>query len=198
MNPTTIGPKLAKALVEAQANMTDPRLTGDNPHFRSKFVPRDEALDAVVPVLNANGIAFLQAPVGDENGYGVRTIIAHESGEALDLGVLTVKPAKNDPQGAVAAITYASRTAVMQAFGRAGDPDDDGTTASKAADSMDGLRAVLAEVMNRAKHNKTEAAVLAALDVKAWGKPALEAFTAMSETQRQAVSFLADGGERVE
>lgn len=121
---------LGAALAAAQANMKDPRLTGTNPHFDSKFVPRDEALDCVLPALLAEGLALSQVPCSDERGVGVRTLLFHAAtGEVYDFGPFTVKPQKDDPQGAVAATTYASRTALMLIFGRAGDPDDDGNAA---------------------------------------------------------------------
>lgn len=122
---------LAAALVAAQAKMKDPRLTGTNPHFKSKFVPRDEALDCILATANAEGLAVCQPPCSSEQGVGVRTILMHaDSGESFDFGPFCVTPSKPDPQGEVAATTYASRTALMLIFGRAGDEDDDGNGAS--------------------------------------------------------------------
>lgn len=118
--------ELFTALIAARKAMPDPRKSGTNPAFRSKFVPRDSALDAIVPTLNDHGLSVVQAPLKNEQGIGVRTIIIHESGQELDLGEFVVHPAKDDPQGAVAATTYASRCALMLAFSLAGDEDNDG------------------------------------------------------------------------
>lgn len=122
--------KLAAALVAARKEMEDPRLSGSNPHFKSKFVPRDEALDSVMPALLKHGLMLVQSPIKDEFGVGVNSLLVHESGETLDLGPFTVRPTKDDPQGAVAATTYASRCAIMLIHAVAGDNDDDGNSVS--------------------------------------------------------------------
>ena len=121
---------LMAALTKARSEMADPRKSANNPAFRSKYVPRDEALDAVMPALLANGLMLVQYPVTDGDTYGVGSKLVHTSGQEMDCGVFTVRPAKNDPQGAVAATTYASRCALMLLFGIAGDEDDDGNHAS--------------------------------------------------------------------
>lgn len=122
--------ELMAALNKARSEMADPRKSATNPAFRSKYVPRDEALDAVMPALLANGLMLVQYPVTYEDTYGVGSKLVHTSGQEMDCGVFTVRPAKNDPQGAVAATTYASRCALMLLFGIAGDEDDDGNHAS--------------------------------------------------------------------
>jgi hypothetical protein len=118
--------ELFTALVSARSKMPDPRKSATNPAFRSKFVPRDEALDAIIPTLNGQGLMLVQTPIHTEDGVGVSSLLIHVSGQSLDLGTFTVNPAKNDPQGFVAATTYASRCALMLTMGLAGDEDDDG------------------------------------------------------------------------
>ena len=127
--------ELFTALIAARKAMPDPRKSGKNPAFRSTFVPRDEALDSIVPTALAHGLLVSQSPVSDDHGYGVHTVLVHESGQSLDCGYFTVKPAKDDPQGAVAATTYASRCALMLVFAIAGDDDDDGNGVSKYANT---------------------------------------------------------------
>jgi hypothetical protein len=122
---------LAEAFVAAQQEMKHPRQTGSNPAYKSKFVPRDEAIDCVLPVCHAHGIAVVQSPVTVEGRPGVVTSLIHKLGERWDFGPFTVDPSKRDPQGETAGITYASRTALMQVFARAGDLDDDGNQASE-------------------------------------------------------------------
>lgn len=193
-----IGPNLAAALVKAQAAMDDPRLTGKNPAFKSKFVPRDEALDCVVPVLNAHGIAFLQPPCSGDGEYGVRTVLVHESGEVLDLGAFTVKPQKSDPQGAVACCTYASRTAIMEAFGRAGDEDDDGATASQPASkpsaqtALESARPGYEALMAAAEQHGTKTAIKKALGSPKNGAEALASYAALTDTERAVLLALAE------
>ena len=138
--PTT----LFSALIAARKEMPDPRKSAENGAFKSasgkksKYVPRDEALDAIVPTALQFGIMVAQAPVSDDKGYGVHSIVYHESGETIDFGTFTVKPSKDDPQGAVAATTYSSRCALMLIFGLAGDEDDDGNKISKPKEPMAG------------------------------------------------------------
>ena len=116
---------LYDALVAARSKMSDPRLTGDNPHFRSKFVPRDEVLEAVVKPLLAEGVFVTQ---GIEDGALVTT--AYRGDEWLVLSRWPIA-ANADPQKYMAAVTYASRGSLMQAFALAGDADDDGNAAAK-------------------------------------------------------------------
>ena len=54
---------LAKALAKFQADIKDPARDKDNPYFKSKYVALDGLLDAVRPVLAANGLSFIQSPV---------------------------------------------------------------------------------------------------------------------------------------
>ena len=123
--------ELFTALIAARKAMPSPKQDGENTFFMkdgkpSKYVKRDEALEAIDPTAAEHGIAVVQRPIRSADGVGVGTMIIHESGEMLDLGEFLVRPAKDDPQGAVAATTYASRCALMLAFSLAGDDDDDG------------------------------------------------------------------------
>lgn len=191
---------LGAALAAAQANMKDPRLTGTNPHFDSKFVPRDEALDCVLPALLAEGIALSQAPVHDEFGYGVRTML-HWNAETFDFGAFTIKPSKDDPQGAIGATTYASRVGIMLVFARAGDPDDDGNAASekpkpepiaekpRESHPLDALNAI-------AKANKTAAALKAHLGNPSTVGEARACYDALSEEGKTRAERIAEGADK--
>jgi hypothetical protein len=108
--------------------MTDPKLSGDNPHFRSKFVPLDEVLAAcVTPCLDA-GLFVSQGVFGE---YVVTTV--HDASGSVVLGEYPVT-ANADPQKFMAGVTYAARKSLMLAFGFRGDEDDDGNTAAKPAE----------------------------------------------------------------
>ena len=175
--------ELVTALIAARKDMPDPRKSGTNPAFRSKFVPRDEALDSVVPSLLKHGLMFVQYPVATELGIGVHTQLLHDSGQSLDLGVFTVTPSKNDPQGAVAATTYASRCAIMLAFSIAGDDDDDGNSVSQAPAKAAAKAPAKAPAKPRAAAKPLYDAIAAAIErgaeeaavkkevVRQWGMP---------------------------
>ena len=116
---------LYESLVAARAAMHDPKRTGDNPAFHSKFIPRDEVLATVVPACLAQGVFITQ---GVHEGNLVTT--AYQGEEWL---VLCRWPLHDDPnpQRYMAQVTYASRGSYMQVFALAGDDDDDGNTAAE-------------------------------------------------------------------
>ena len=118
---------LTDALLEARRAMKDPRMSGSNPHFKSKFVPRDQVLDAVVSPLLAAGVVLTQG-IFD----GMLATQVHGYGEVFTLGEYPL-PDQSDPQKYLAACTYASRGSLMLAFALAGDDDDDGNTAARKA-----------------------------------------------------------------
>jgi hypothetical protein len=65
----------------------------------------------------------------------------HTSGEWVEYGPLSVKPTKNDVQGAGSAITYAKRYALSAIFGITSDQDDDGNEDSKPNNSRQSPKA---------------------------------------------------------
>ena len=52
-----MGAELNKALVAAQAEMRNPRLTSVNPHFRNRYADLAEVRECVMPVLAKHGLA---------------------------------------------------------------------------------------------------------------------------------------------
>ena len=121
--------KIHAALVKAQAGFAPALKTSNNPHFRSKYADLSACIEAVIDALNSNGIALVQKTHPHDGGVCVETIFAHESGEVLSAGTLSVPAPKNDPQGYGSALTYARRYSLMAACGIAPE-DDDGNAAS--------------------------------------------------------------------
>lgn len=121
MADTTIRAKL----IAARKKMTDPKMSGSNPHFKSKFVPLDEVLTAVVEPCLAAGLFVSQ---GLEAGELVTSV--HDDTDTAILGRYPISP-NSDPQKFMAAVTYAARKSLMLAFSFRGDEDDDGNTAAK-------------------------------------------------------------------
>ena len=122
--------KIHAALVKAQAGFAPALKTSNNPHFRSKYADLSACIEAVIDALNSNGIALIQKTHPHEGGVCVETLFAHESGESLSAGLLSVPAPKHDPQGYGSALTYARRYSLMAACGIAPE-DDDGNAASQ-------------------------------------------------------------------
>lgn len=122
--------KLAKSLAAFQNEIKDPARDGENPHFRSKYVPIDALLACVRPMAAKHGLSIVQSTGGNGQDISVTTMILHDSGEWLLTDALAIRPVKADPQGCMSAITYARRYSLSAALGVAWDDDDDGNAAS--------------------------------------------------------------------
>ena len=130
MTQTNQGGKLiATAFVKAQREFSPVLRTAVNPHFKSKFAKLENCVEAVLGALNNNGIALIQKSYDCDGGIMIETVFLHESGETLETGILRFPIAKNDPQGAMACLTYARRGSLMAACGISPE-DDDGNVAS--------------------------------------------------------------------
>lgn len=122
---------LHKALAKAQSEFPLIKKEDTNPFFKVKYAGLPSVLEVVLPVLHANGLYLVQTPVSDGERIGVVTDITHaETGECIS-GRFTMALAKNDPQGAGSAITYARRYALVAMLGLNVDEDDDGNSASE-------------------------------------------------------------------
>lgn len=123
--------KLAIALVKAQSELHKVAKSANNPFFKSKYADLATIIDAVKPILNNNGIVFLQ--LVDTNADGstaVETMLLHESGESISGRTPVVVAKQNDPQALGSAITYAKRYGLQALVGVATkDEDDDGEAA---------------------------------------------------------------------
>jgi hypothetical protein len=117
---------LMGALARAQAHMSNPGCDSTNPHFRNRYASLATVRDAVLPALNAEGIAVTQLPTTPAAGWvAVTTGLWHQSGQYLCTTMRLPVP-KPDPQGYGSAITYARRYALQALVCVAGDEDDDG------------------------------------------------------------------------
>lgn len=123
--------ELAAALVAAQAKMSNPKFDSVNPHFRNRYASLSAVREAVIPVMNAHGIAVIQNIIEHQGGVGCETILTHKSGQSMKLGALPMPATKHDAQGYGSAITYACRYALCAIAGVTGEEDDDGEAASK-------------------------------------------------------------------
>lgn len=121
---------LYTALLKSQTEFPNVKKSANNPFFKSKYASLDAILEVVTPILNKNGLFITQFPVNDDNRVGVYTAIYYKDGEKIE-GRFTMTLAKNDPQGAGSAITYARRYALVSMLGLNVEDDDDANHASK-------------------------------------------------------------------
>ena len=127
--PTESAAEFYSAYAKAQAAMGAVLKNASNPAFKSKYADLAGVLEAVLPALNNNGLAFIQVPAFDGETASITTVIAHTSGAALT-STLRLRPTKADPQGVGSAHTYARRYAALALCGVAPE-DDDGNAASQ-------------------------------------------------------------------
>ena len=124
--------ELAAALCKAQANMVLPTKSSNNPHFKSKFSPIDEVMEAARKTLNPHGISFVQPSTGNEDVVEVTLQLMHTSGQWMRSRT-SVKLSKADPQGWASGLTYVLRRTIQAAIGMAAEDDDDGNAASASS-----------------------------------------------------------------
>jgi len=120
--------EIYKALATAQAQMASVTKGATNPYFEARYAELSSVLEVVLPALNAAGICLYQ-PIGtDEVGRYVDTVLAHSSGEQLEMRMHLIL-GKSDMQSLGSAITYARRYSILAMTGVAPAADDDGEAA---------------------------------------------------------------------
>ena len=124
--------KLAAALVAFQSECPSVAFDAKNPHFKSRYASLAAIHKVITPILVKHGLAVLQFPISDDGRAGCVTRIVHSSGESFEYP-FTVPLAKNDPQGACAAVTYARRYGLSGALGLVTEEDGDGESAQGRA-----------------------------------------------------------------
>jgi ERF superfamily len=123
--------KLAAAIVAAQLQLLPAKKDSINPFFHSKYADLANVWEALAP-FRMEGIAITQAPADSPDGYiALETQLTHSSGQWMR-GHLKLRVAKDDPQGAGSAITYARRYMLGCMTGLVTEADDDGNSASTA------------------------------------------------------------------
>lgn len=128
--------KLTSALVKAQGEMGAVAKDAANEGFKrggkaTSYATLESVIDTAKPALQANGLAFIQAPGAVIDGaLEMTTMIVHgESGQWMRF-TLHVPLQQKTAQGVGSAITYARRYSLMSALGLPAE-DDDGNEASK-------------------------------------------------------------------
>lgn len=134
-----IGPELAKALVAAHAEIHNPKTDSENTYFSSKYTSLGACRNATVPVLAKHGLAIMQdlsaiqiVDVDDKKIWATecRTVLVHESGQAVALGPLTLPAKEGTAQALGSAGTYSRRYSLCGATSIAPAEDDDDANAA--------------------------------------------------------------------
>lgn len=126
--------EFAKAFSKFQAEVTNPKMTADNPHLKSKYAPLAEVFNTVRPILAKYGLSVFQDVATQDDKAVITTTIIHESGEFLESSPLFIPAARGgkpvDAQGIGSAISYGKRYQLQASIGVAADSDDDGENIS--------------------------------------------------------------------
>ena len=121
--------ELSAAFIKAWSEFGEPKRVAQG--YGYKYAPMDEVIKATKPALVKNGLAIMQFPVSEDNGFvGIETVLLHESGEKISREFY-VQPAKNDPQSLGSLFTYLRRYGYM-AVCQLAPEDDDGQSAMPA------------------------------------------------------------------
>jgi len=120
--------KLAAALCAVQATLRGAVKGSVNPHFKNRYADLESVIEAVRGPLAQHGLSFAQVGSFIGGEPALRTMLLHSSGQWL-AGDYPLRPAKTDPQGYGAAMTYARRYCLAALLGLP-QVDDDGETAS--------------------------------------------------------------------
>lgn len=131
MNKSESIAEISKAMAEFQKEVKQPLKDADNPFFKSKYVPLESVVEAIMDVAPKHGLSFTQWPLNSESGQvGVATILMHTSGEFIEFDPVFMQADKQTAQGYGALITYIKRYTLSAIFGITSDQDDDGNGAS--------------------------------------------------------------------
>lgn len=123
MNQSEQIDQLAAALAKAQANITGALKDSKNPFFKSSYADLASCWDACRKQLTDNGMSVIQTTEVIDGILGVRTVLAHSSGQWIS-GFLPVKAKDDGPQAQGSGITYARRYALAAIVGLAQIDDD--------------------------------------------------------------------------
>lgn len=121
--------QISTAFVKAQSEMSNAVKESKNPFFKSSYADLNSIREAVLPVLNNNGIAVLQPIVNVDGKNYVKTILLHETGESMESFTEIVYSKSNDAQAQGSGISYARRYG-LQSFVCIGAEDDDANKAN--------------------------------------------------------------------
>jgi len=121
--------EIAKALIQAQSQMSDAKKNAKNPFLKNSYADLNAIREAVIPTLNENKIAVLQPMIQIDGEMYVKTLLLHESGETIESITKVVVSKEKDAQSQGSGLTYARRYG-LQSLLCVGAVDDDGNASS--------------------------------------------------------------------
>lgn len=97
-----------------------------NPHFKSKFASLSAHLSYLKPIFSKHGLVVIQLPCSEyhDNGIGIKTIIAHKNGTAIETSCIVPVGPQATGQQAGAILTYLRRYCLASIGGLATTDDD--------------------------------------------------------------------------
>jgi len=145
MNTSPTITKIAAALVQAQSEMGNATKDTINPFFKKTYADLNAIREAVLPVLNRNGICAIQPTIVIDGCDFVETILLHNSGEFISSLTRIVVDKVNDAQRHGSGLSYARRYA-LQSIVNIGAEDDDANKAV-AKDLVKDKKAIATETI---------------------------------------------------
>jgi hypothetical protein len=136
MTDTAAHPNIYAALAAAQMKMEPVVKGATNPHFKSKYADLSDVVQAAVPALNRNGIAYFARYEARDGQQYMVTVLHHGASDTSIECAVPLIVSKNDMQGFKSAVTYAKRIGLESVSGVAPE-DDDGNAAAKGAPSRE-------------------------------------------------------------
>ncbi|MBS3903730.1 MAG: ERF family protein [Simkania sp.] len=124
--------ELAKAMAVAQGEMKPAVESAKNTHFKKSYSTINDIIDCTREPLSKNGLSVWQNVTVDQHGVSITTRVAHESGQWMEFGPLSMPLATPTPQSIGSVITYGKRYALCAALGvSTGEKDDDAEEAEQ-------------------------------------------------------------------
>ena len=117
------------ALLEVCKELTNPKATAMNPHFKSRYVMLNDLIDHLKPLLDKNSLFLIQEAVMEGQLTKVITRLVHSSKEWIETDCFVPKGENVQKQGA--SITYCRRYALASFFNIASEEDDDANITMK-------------------------------------------------------------------
>jgi len=123
---------LHNAILAVQSQIGTLQKNAINPHFKSKYISLEHLVEAVQPLLSAEGLIWVCRPSSDNEGRPslVYSLTHAESSDSVN-GEMPLLLEKQNAQGLGSAITYARRYALCAVLNIVADVDDDGEKAAK-------------------------------------------------------------------
>jgi hypothetical protein len=139
--------------MKVQQEMDSLKKNEDNPFFKSKYVPLNQVLRVVKPVLHKNNFIVEQEPCVIDGESCLKTRIIHKSGEEFTGTTKLPSKDSNDPQKIGGSITYMRRYSLCSMLGLE-EEDDDGNDASKDETLFFKIKRALQGAKNEATFDK--------------------------------------------